>query len=195
MNASDLTFRALTGEELVTVYHERMEEDFPQDELKPLPMLEGLVAQGINSVIGCFQEDILIGYYVLGREPGADLILLDYLAVVPERRGQGYGALILAHLRKELDEGTYLFIESENPEKAQGDEEQRVRSHRVAFYQRCGAKLTNLRVLLFGVDFYILVLSRGTVPDEYELERAYLSLYCQMISEERCKQHVKTSIL
>ena len=39
-------FRLLTDEELIEVYHEHMERDFPPDELKPLSRLQKMRADG-----------------------------------------------------------------------------------------------------------------------------------------------------
>jgi GNAT superfamily N-acetyltransferase len=195
MKRSDWSFRALNKEERAALYQEHMCRDFPDNELKPLEMLEDLQAKGISRIWGCFYQGELSGYYVLVQEPGQPMILLDYLAVVPERRGCGSGSMILRHLREELKEGEYLFIESERPEAAETPEEQEIRQRRVSFYQRNGGQKTPLKVVLFGVDYVIFTLGRKEAATGQELERAYRSLYEQMLPKERCDSKVKTSIL
>lgn len=191
MKPSDWSFRELSLDELRVLHREHLSRDFPDDELKPLPLLEDLVDRGLNAVYGCFEQSELLGYYVLAQEPGADLILLDYLAVVDGKRGNGIGSLILSHLARTLTEGQYLFIESENPESASNAKEKGIRERRIAFYKRNHARLSPLRVRLFGVDFCILVIC-DTLPSPVELDTAYRSLYTQMIGPERTKRKLIT---
>lgn len=192
MNNTDWTFRRLNREERASLHREHMTRDFPDSELKPLSMLEDLLKQGINSIWGCFHQGELAGYYVLAQEPGKQMILLDYLAVLPERRGTGCGSMILQSLRQQLSPGSYLFIESELPQAAETPQQRQLRERRVAFYQRGGALLSPLTVRLFGVDYAILTLSNDPPPPAQEQEEAYLSLYRKMLSEERLKRKVFT---
>ena len=195
MKHSDWNFRRLSLAEQAALYQDHMKQDFPDSELKPLSMLEELEERGINTIWGCFYQGALAGYYVLAREPGSKLILLDYLAVMPELRGNGCGSVIIKNLVEQLPEECYLFIESENPKGASSPQDRRIRERRVAFYQRCGAILSPLEVQLFGVDYAILTLSKGEPPSGKEQERAYRALYRQMLTEERCQQKVHTLLL
>lgn len=193
MKNFDWNFRRLDRRELEKVYQTYMVRDFPDSELKPLEMLEELEDRGINSVWGCWHGETLAGYYVLARQPGSRMILLDYLAVLPHLRDGGNGSAILHHLRRQLPEGEYLFIESESPASAEDEADRHIRERRIAFYRRNGAELSKLSVRLFGVDYAILTLGEGA-PSGQELERAYRALYRQMLPEERFRRKVFTSL-
>lgn len=188
-------FRPLNREERAEVYVAHMACDFPDDELKPLPLLEQLIAVGINSFWGCFRDGALVGYYVLAHIQGSPLLLLDYLAVVPELRDTGCGTVILRQLQERLPAGQWLCIESERPESASEEEERRIRIRRVAFYRRGGAVRTPVHALLFGVDYALLVLTREALPTAEEVERWYQQLYQEMLGDryrERVPELVRT---
>lgn len=184
MKDSELIRKPLSGVLLEQVYHRHMERDFPDDELKPLWLLEQLVRDGINSIWGCYRKEELVGYYVLAQEQGSQMMLLDYLAVVPHLRGTGVGSEILALLRESLRDQDYLFIESENPEYAENDAEKQVRERRLRFYHRSGAVEQGVRILLFGVRYVGLTLSRNNPPSPQQQVEDYLSLYRRMLPED-----------
>jgi GNAT superfamily N-acetyltransferase len=187
-------FRELNREERAWLYQTYMTQDFPESELKPLSLLETLIAQGINSVWGCFQGENFKGYYVLAKGEERGMLLLDYLAVLPHLRGTGCGTAIMSELAKTLCEGEWLCIESEHPDAAQTPEERCIRQRRLAFYQGCGGVLSPMRVWLFGVDYAILTLGAGAPPTAEEQERAYRALYQKMLPEQWYQTMVKTTI-
>lgn len=193
MKHSDLIFRELSREERRVLHQEQMKRDFPPDELKPLDMLEDLIGRGINSVWGCFLNGAMIGYFVLAQESGSGMILLDYLAVLPEYRDSGLGSLILRKLRENLSERAYLLIESENPEMALDEEEEQLRRRRVSFYQRNGGTLSSLKIWLFGVDYSVLTVCKGEPPSATQQEQDYCALYRKMLSQERFEKKIRTS--
>lgn len=191
---TDWSVRQLNPEERAWLHREHMRRDFPDQELKPLDLLEQLVAAGLSSVWGCFRGGALAGYYVLAHEPGNPLVLLDYLAVLPELRDTGCGSLILAHLRETLPAGTWLCIESERPEAVPPGEEHHTRVRRVAFYRRNGAVRTPVRVCLFGVDFAILVLSREGQPTADRVEQCYQRLYRAMLEDTPYRDRLQEKV-
>lgn len=194
MNPSEWTIRPLTGAELEAMYHAHMERDFPPDELKPLELLVRLIGEGINSVYGCFEGEELIGYYVLARWSESRMVLLDYLAVIPERRGTGVGSYILSSVKKGLEPEAYLFIESENPAYADTPEERETRQRRLRFYHRAGAVEKGVEVLLFGVQYIGLTLCCGSIPTASQQTEAYLELYRHMLPPDWYEKNVKARI-
>lgn len=173
--------RLLNREERAEVYEAHLRQDFPEDERKPLPLLEALIAAGINSFWGCFRDGELVGYYVLASAKDSPLLLLDYLAVVPEKRDTGCGTEILRQLVERLPAGQWLCIESERPEAVPEGAEREMRERRLRFYRRSGAVRTPVHVLLFDVDYALLVLTRETLPGADEVERQYHRLYREML--------------
>lgn len=193
MSRSDLIFRELSREERRILHQEHMQRDFPPNELKPLDMLEDLIGRGINSVWGCFLDGVIVGYFVLAQEPGSRMILLDYLAVMPEQRNKRLGSVILQRLRNTLPEKDYLLIESEDPGRAADQAEALLRQRRISFYQRNDGVLSSLKIWLFGVDYSVLTVCKGEHPSAVQQERDYCALYRKMISEEGVKEKIRTS--
>lgn len=191
MRPSDF-HRMLTGPELAALYRVHMRRDFPPNELKSLSMLENLTQSGINSVWAFERDGALAGYYVLARVPGSSMVLLDYLAVVPELRNTGVGSALMAQIVRRLPPDCYLLIESERPEPAPSPEEQSIRARRVGFYQRCGAVRSPLNVRLFGVDYAVLTLPAERTPSPPQQRRDYLEVYRSMLPPAWCGEHLET---
>ena len=149
-----LTLRALPQEAIPRVYA-LMRRDFPQSELKPLDTLMRLVRKGVYDALGAYDGETLCGYAMLFRRRGGRMPLLDYLAVSPERRGQGVGGAMLGLLRARYHDADALLIECERAQDAPDADAAR---RRLRFYARAGALQTGLRATLFGVEFVILCL-------------------------------------
>jgi GNAT superfamily N-acetyltransferase len=185
---SAFEFCPIVGAELDSFHREHLSRDFPPNERKPLPMLKELTEQGINSVWAVKQNGAMIAYYILARRKGSPLVLLDYLAVEPELRSSGVGSEVLRALRGQLAKGEYLLIESEWPPSGETEAEQAIRQRRLCFYQRCGAVLSSLRSLLFGVDYALLTL--GCQSEAMDVEKEYLALYQKMLSESQYRENL-----
>ena len=107
---------------------------FPEQEKKPLQVMEQLVADG-------------------KMEEEQNRALLDYYAIAPEKRNGGYGSKGLEVLLERFKNYKYIFeIETQN-EKAENAEE---RKRRKAFYLRNGLKETGLFVNVYDTDFELL---------------------------------------
>lgn len=83
-----------------------------------------------------------------------NLVLLDYLAIAPHKRGGGYGSQALSLLRERYA-GKRFLLEIEDTEEQEADNiADRIR--RKQFYLRNGLKEMPFRVWLFGVRMQIL---------------------------------------
>lgn len=108
------------------------------------------------------EEETLCGYGVFILCEETNCALLDYFAVLKDRRGEGLGHLAIdqfgQYLRGNLPQIEGLYIESERAAATKKEEQRIVRERRIAFYMSCGCKMTTLRSVLFGVDYHILYL-------------------------------------
>jgi GNAT superfamily N-acetyltransferase len=97
------------------------------------------------------QELVGMVYYELFSNPKAGL--LWYLAISPNRRGSGLGAQFYQEIARRVQVAgcQMLIFEVEKPELMSTDEEQRIASRRIQFYQRQGARL------LKGIDYVQMV--------------------------------------
>lgn len=188
---SDFELISQTGAALDGLYRAHMERDFPDNERKPLPMLEALVERGVNTVWTVERGGQMLAYYVLSHVSGCSSVLLDYFAVVPELRGAGIGSQVLKGIREQLGPERCLLIESELPAAAPNPSERRVRERRIAFYRRCGAELSGLGAQLFGVEYVLMTLGKAPA----DLEAAYRSLYRAMVPEGFYRKFVRVFAL
>lgn len=96
--------------------------------------------------------------------PYRDLVLVYYLAVDPEKRGQGVGSQVMALWQAQYP-GKRIFLEIERPEEGAKNQPQRLR--RKAFYLRNGLRETGLTVSVFGVPMEVLSLNGPLTFREY----------------------------
>lgn len=154
------TIKKLKEEELAKIYHAQMKRDFPADELKPLSHILRSMEAGYGFSLGMYEEEELSGYAVFILCEETNCALLDYFAILSDRRGMGMGhrafSLFEAYFEENLPEVEGLYIESERVSAAENEAQRLVRERRIAFYLSCGCRMTNLRSVLFGVDYSIL---------------------------------------
>ena len=188
MNASTLTWRLLTAEELTRVYLDEMRRDFPPGELKPLSMILNSEAAGTAHTWGVYDGDALAAYLLMVRPAGCAMSQLDYFAVLPQYRASGLGAQLLAQLPSHENGAGVILIEAECPEKA-GDEAMAVR--RLGFYARCGAVDVGWTEHLFDAWFRVLVLPcGGHAPDAGAVVQGLADCYRRTMGDPQWKKYV-----
>ena len=66
-----------------------------------------------------------------------------------------------------------------------------MRRRRIAFYQRCGARLTDLRLWLYDVDYRVMFLPNGADLSDGAVQSAMEQIYGAQFSPERYAKHVR----
>ena len=124
---------------------------FPPDERKPFGRIVSMVRQGRSDMWCFFREGRFAGFAATIN--GDELVMIDYLAVVPQLRGQGVGTMALRALCNAYpDHG--LFVEIESPFEQSDDTDARLR--RKAFYDRCGFRPSRTMADVFGVRMELM---------------------------------------
>ena len=126
---------------------------FPEQEKKPLQIMENLVADNRMEMLAMVDEDEFVGLAINLIDAEQNRALLDYYAIVPEKRSGGYGSKGLEVLLDRFKNQKYIFEIETQDEKAENAEE---RKRRKAFYLRNGLKETGLFVNAYNTDFEIL---------------------------------------
>ena len=126
---------------------------FPEQEKKPLQIMENLVADNRMEMLAMVDEDEFVGLAINLIDTEQNRALLDYYAIVPEKRSGGYGSKGLEVLLDRFKNQKYIFVIETQDEKAENAEE---RKRRKAFYLRNGLKETGLFVNAYNTDFEIL---------------------------------------
>ena len=176
-----IQFKLQTPEEGKQFFDRDMQRDFPADEIKPWFVIEEMMKQGIYELLGAWCGDVQVGYAWM-FVPAGEAVLLDYLAVLPEHRGNGVGTAILQALHQRYPD-KLLILESEYPEDAP---EPDVARRRLGFYHRVGMVNTGVEVILFGVHFCIL-----TYGEDPKAREHMESLYHAMFPDQRYEQAVQ----
>lgn len=185
----ELQLRQLSGEQVREVYYHRMKEDFPASELKPLEMIEKCIKRGIYSCLGLFEGQKLAGYVYLIQLNR--IYFADYLAVVPEFRGKGYGTRMLGLLGECLTDADLIFGEAEVPDCAENESERITRKRRVRFYLRAGLINTGIRVQCFGVPFVILMYPPKKRVTMDEVQKRYLDIYRLILPQDLFEANIR----
>ncbi len=135
---------------------------FPDVERKPFPLLLQKRDEGVAELLAIEEGGAFLGIaFTLLYE---DIVLLDYFAVCPARRGQGIGSRVLTLLQQRHG-GCRLLLEIEDPDEPCDNPEERLR--RRAFYLRNGMTAMPYRVWLFGVKMQILTAGEPVAYEEY----------------------------
>lgn len=175
-------FRLLTAQEMAWVHENHMKRDFPPAELKPLSRLQKMLEDGLYAPYALFQDGELVAYafYWMAGDP---YVMLDYFAVVPERRNAGTGGQLL---REMLDrfcvDGHGVFGEVEIPNTGIPEVDD-LRQRRLNFYLRAGLRKMGFTTKIFGVPY--IVLSYGPEISDEELIQVNRRVYGSAIPKEK----------
>ena len=169
-----------------TVYNKYMKKDFPSDELIPLEIIHKLWEYHRYDCFGLYQDEKLIGYalFVKSTVNGQYCYLFDYLAVLPEYRNRGYGAVFLKHLSNMITDAYCIVGEVEDPDKADSEDSRQLQQRRLGFYLRNGYLDTKITVCLMGVDYRILEIPCGEQHAIEEIRKIYEAIYRSMLPEK-----------
>lgn len=155
-----MEIKRLTEEEIAEIYTTHMKRDFPPGELKPLSHILKSAREGYGFSLGIYETGSLTGYAVFILCEETRCALLDYFAILKDRRGEGCGhrafSLFETYFQETMPEIEGLYIESERISAAEDEKQRLIRERRIAFYRSCGCALTTMRSVLFGVDYSIL---------------------------------------
>lgn len=182
--------RVLTLPQIRELYAQRMVEDFPPDELKPLDAIEWAIGEGKYICYGFFDGEAILAYACFVRLEASALV--DYYAVRRDVRDRGVGSRFLQTL---IDGPLRWFdcvlLEVDDPDAAPDARELDVRRRRLRFYEKNGLVDTGARATVFHVDFRILALPVGDIPDTAEAERAYAALYRSILTARTFRRMVR----
>lgn len=178
------TVRKLDRKEIGQVYQTYMEKDFPSDELKPLSHIVRSMDAGYGFSLGMYEGETLSGYAVFILCEETRCALLDYFAILKDRRGGGLGhrafSLFEAYFRENLPGVDGIYIESERISAAENEKQRLTRERRIAFYLSCGCEMTAFRSVLFGVDYSVLyrpVAEQGQAASLTALDILYQKMF------------------
>ena len=104
-------YQIQNAQQITRIYNEYMVFDFPKDELKPLAHILSMVEDGTCTFYALKEDGRVLSYFSVCQNGNG--LLVDYLAVNPELRGQGIGSRMLDFL-KSIAEDKFIIIECED---------------------------------------------------------------------------------
>lgn len=153
-------------------------EAFPLRERIPFSKLLKLQKNGIIRILAAYENGEPCGVAVACT--GSKSVLLMYLAVDGNKRGQGLGSKIMPALCDTFPRRN-LLLEIEKP-----DESKPMTVRRKEFYLRCGLHDAGVDILLAGVPMEILMTGDGEF-DKYE----YIGIYHKHVGKTLTKVFLK----
>ena len=171
-----MVFRNLSESDFESIYYQHMVNDFPENELKEIEMIKRAFKKGKYACV-VMEEDSEIRAYACFSWVHPEVQILDYLAVVSDIRGKGYGSQLL-HWLKENPEVKEIILESEDPNFSKDEIEKEIRTRRLSFYQKNGMKKRETSVVLGDVEFNIFTFDDSNLSEK-ELLKEMLMIYQQ----------------
>jgi len=173
--------KQLSTEEVTHVFNNSMQFDFPQNEIRPLSSIKKLMEKNLYPCFGFYVDDILKAYALFCHAPFGKCLLLDYYAVNRADRNKGYGSMFLKKLQGILGNFSGIIFELESINAAKNEAEKSERERRISFYERNGARKTNISSKLFDVEFDIFYLPIKKEWDDSfvysELDKIYDTIF------------------
>lgn len=152
------------------------EEAFPEEEKKPIPLMEELTKIGKMEILAVEEEEEFAGLAI--NMLSEKTALLDYFAIAPHRRCNGSGGRAVRALEERFKNKKYIFEIEMQDEKAPNAED---RKRRKAFYLRNGLKETGIFANVYETDFELLT------PDGELTFEEYLEILLYILGEEGTK--------
>lgn len=189
-----MELRLLTYDEIKTLYQERMEDDFPDDELKPFFIIEQHIRDGIYDCYGLCEEGFIYAYAYCLKIPykGSSVYLIDYLAVEKNHRARGLGSMTLRLLKQELmNKALVVLVEVENPDFASPEDLEEA-TRRLSYYVNNGIVETGASEYLYHVEYKLLqmLLNSDTPRTKEEIFELIDVVYSHIFPEEIYKNQL-----
>ena len=149
---------------------------FPRAERKPFSRIYNMYRRGKSDIWCICRGGVFAGFATTVNSP--DVILLDYLAISSDHRGEGIGSAAM-ELFKDKYKGKGFFVEIESPFEDCPDKE--ARKKRREFYIHSGMEPMNVMAEVFGVKMELLGI--GCLFDFEGYKAFYRDHYSEWASE------------
>ena len=182
--------RKIKFKEFKSLYRKHIIQDFPSSER---PNLEGFRRRMLkyNEQTYIFEEnETEKGYIII-----ADLeeyVLVSFLAVYKETRGQGIGTKILKEITEKYSNKKGIILEVENPDFEEDEKEKNIQQKRIKFYEKSNFEIIpNLNVKLYMVNFKIMIYKQEKQEINKQEIINELNKYYSKIAKKKNKEYIK----
>lgn len=163
---------------------------FPEDERKPLNMLEVLYNNGILKFVEIMDDEINVGFFIYVTIENNPYVWLDYFAIYKEYQNMKYGTKTVKLLKDFFEHYDGVYGEIEKVGYGSTEEENRIREKRVKFYINLAFDILDIDLCLFDVVYSpcVLKIKNTNVSDKDILDYG-MKIYKAVIGEERYNEN------
>lgn len=180
--------KKLNNSQVEEIYNTYLVNDFPPSEVKSLKrILEG-IADGKYFACGYEEDGELKGYAYFIQSKSGSTLLLDYLAVLADKRSSGIGSKIITEVQKMAqNEGKHLILEVENPDYEAPGANRDYMVKRIGFYEKNNIHLSNVTCHFYGNEYRILY--AGDFVKDMEIQRETDKIYREFFGDDFINKH------
>ncbi len=165
-------------------------EIFPEEERKPLKLLQSSYQKGYMKIIKIVNGGSLVGFMILNGVKDKGYVVLDYFAILPLYRDKGFGTKAMELLIEQKKENDGIFVEIEKIGLGKDETENLQREKRQKFYEKLGFQKLNFDLLLFDVLYMPYLFSNNDIDEEI-VRKEILNIYEAISGKERIEQNCK----
>lgn len=156
---------------------------FPECERKPFSLMVQKNETDQVDIWRLEEDGVFCGLVITMNDQ--DLVLIDYLAIAPEKRGCGCGSKAIELIR-EVYPDRRVFLEIESTSIPADNQQQRIsRKH---FYLKNGLKEMGIEAKVFDTEMELLTFEKKLTFEEY------WKIYANVYGEEKAKKVLRLSI-
>lgn len=163
---------------------------FPEDERKPLNMLEVLYNNGILKFVEIMDDEINVGFFIYVTIENNPYVWLDYFTIYKDYQNMKYGTKTIKLLKDFFKNHDGVYGEIEKVGYGSTEEENRIREKRVKFYINLDFDILDIDLCLFDVVYSpcVLKIKNTNVSDKDILDYG-MKIYKAVIGEERYNEN------
>ena len=165
---------------------------FPENERKSYRIIEKTVKKNVANIIKIVQNNEIVGFMIVNTLKDNLYVQEDYLAILQEYQGYGFGSKALKLLKDKYKDYNGIFIEIEKTGFGKDDDENNIRERRKKFYEKLGFKNLGIDIEMFGILFetYNLECSKNE-DDNREIMKNILKIYYEIFGKRKVKKYIK----
>lgn len=148
-------------------------EIFPEEERKPIELIEKSYQNGYIKIIKIMHQETLVGFMTLNRVKENGYVILEYFAILPQFREKGFGTKALQLLIEQEKNHNGIFVEIEKVGLGKDEKENQFRKRRQQFYEKLGFKKLNFDLFLFDVIYEPYLFSNVDMEEETMIEQIF----------------------
>lgn len=180
--------RKLNNEEVEEIYNTYLVNDFPASEVKSLRRILKGISDNQYFACGYEEDGQLKGYAYFIQSKAGGTLLLDYLAVLKDKRSSGIGSKIISAVQKMAqNEGKHLILEVENPDYEVPGANRDYMIKRIGFYKKNNIRLSNVTCHFYGNEYRILY--GGDFTEDMEIQREIDKIYREFFGDDFINKH------